>query len=65
LASHERALAIMPDHVEALFNRGIALQSLRQLEAACANYDKALAIRPDHVGALINRGNTLRQLRAS
>jgi tetratricopeptide (TPR) repeat protein len=63
LASYDKALAIRPDHAEALNNRGTALQDLQRPEEALASYDKALAIRPDHAEALNNRGTALRDLK--
>src|SRR5262249_15465386 len=47
LASYDRALAIKPDDADALYNRGIALRSLKRFEEALANYDRALAAKPD------------------
>ena len=63
LASYDKALAIKPDYVEALNNRGNALRDLKRLEEALASYDKALAIRPDYAEALNNRGNALHDLK--
>src|SRR6516225_4679473 len=59
---YERALAIKPDYVEALNNRGNALRDLKRCQAAIASYDQALAINPGHVEALINRGIALQEL---
>jgi predicted O-linked N-acetylglucosamine transferase (SPINDLY family) len=63
LGSYDRALAIKPDHVDALYNRGNALLALRRFEEALASYDQALAHQPKAVSALVNRGNALRELR--
>ena len=41
LASHDRVLAIKPDHAEAHYRRGIALWELKQVEEALASYDRA------------------------
>ena len=65
MASYERALAIKPDHAEALNGRGLALQGQKRFEDALASYDKSLTIKPDFAWALYNRGNTLRDLSAS
>jgi tetratricopeptide (TPR) repeat protein len=59
LASYDRALAIVPGHVEALSNRGVTLNDLRRYREALASLEAALAIRPDHVPALSNRGGAL------
>jgi tetratricopeptide (TPR) repeat protein len=62
LANIDRALALRPDLVEALINRGIALYALKRFGEALADYDRAIALRPDHAAALVNRGNTLGRL---
>jgi tetratricopeptide (TPR) repeat protein len=51
LASYDKALAIKPDHAEALYSRGTALQRLKRFEEALASHDQALAIQPDHLYA--------------
>ena len=48
LASYDKALAIEPDTVDALLNRGNILVELKRLDEALASYDKALAIKPDY-----------------
>jgi tetratricopeptide (TPR) repeat protein len=63
LASYDKVLAIKPDYVEALHDRGVVLQGLKRHEEALASYDKALAIRPDYVEALHDRGVVLRELK--
>jgi tetratricopeptide (TPR) repeat protein len=51
LASHDAALALRPDYVEALANRGITLYSLMRFDESLGSYDSALALRPDHADA--------------
>jgi tetratricopeptide (TPR) repeat protein len=63
LASYQRALAIRPDHADALNNRGILLKELKRYEEALASFDEALAIKPDDVVALTNRGGVLSLLK--
>jgi tetratricopeptide (TPR) repeat protein len=63
LASFDRALAVRPNHAEALSNRGVTLRELRRFEEALASFHRALKVRPDHVEALSNRGLTLHELR--
>jgi tetratricopeptide (TPR) repeat protein len=62
LASYDHALALRPDHAEALRNRGAALHKLKRFDEALASYDRALAVRPDYAEALYNRGITLHEL---
>ncbi len=62
LAGYDRALAVRPDHANALHNRGVTLHLLQRFEEALASYDGALAVQPDHADALNNRGLTLHQL---
>jgi Tfp pilus assembly protein PilF len=63
LASFDRALALKPDHVQALNNRGLTLAALGRGAEALASWDAALAADPDHVEALHNRGNALYRLK--
>ncbi len=56
-------LALQPDHVSALSNRGAALRDLGRPTDALASYDAALAIQPDHPLALNNRGVALVELK--
>ncbi len=65
MASYDRALALAPDHVDALYNRGNTLTALDRHEEALADYDKVLALRPRHVAALNRRGNALAALERS
>jgi tetratricopeptide (TPR) repeat protein len=62
LASHNRALALLPDYAEALSNRGNTLKEQGQYEDALASYDRAIELRPHYAEALSNRGNVLRAL---
>ena len=62
LASFDKVLAIRPDYVEALNDRGLTLQGLNRLEHALASFDNALAIKPDYLQALHNRGGVLQAL---
>ena len=48
---------------EACSNLGIALQALKQLDAAIASYDKAIALKPDLAEACSNRGLALQELK--
>ena len=63
LASYDRALAVRPDHAEALSNRGNALHELKRFDGALASYDRALTLQPDDAEVLYNRGVTLHKLR--
>jgi len=63
LASFDRALAVQPDHAEALSNRGVTLRDLKRFDEALASYDRALTVRPDHAEALSNRGLILHELK--
>jgi tetratricopeptide (TPR) repeat protein len=56
------ALAIEPESVEALCNRGVALRVLHRLAEALADYDRALAINPASPIAHNNRGVALAAL---
>lgn len=62
VAACTAALALHPDHPEALANRGAALRMLGQLEAALADYDRAIAAAPGSAEAHNNRGVALAAL---
>jgi tetratricopeptide (TPR) repeat protein len=62
LASFEKAVALKPDHAEALNNRGAVLQKMKRSDDALASYNKAIELKPDYANAHYNRGSTLRQL---
>ena len=63
LASYDQALAIKPDHADALNNRGNALRDLKRPDDALVSYDRALAVKPDYAEALNSRGMVLRELK--
>ena len=50
-----RLLAIKPDYVDALNNKGRAFYKLENYNEAIECYDKALAIKPDYELALNNK----------
>ena len=62
LANYDRALELLPDNAEALYNRGNTLHVLKRFAEALASYDRAITVRPGWVEALSNRGNTLHEL---
>jgi len=59
LVSYNRAVALQPNHADALSNRGNLLKELRRFEEALASFNRALDIKPTHTAALNNRGVTL------
>ena len=63
IASYDLAIAIRPDFVEAIYNRGNSFRSLSQHQAAIASYDMAIALKPDLFHAYANRGNALSDLK--
>ncbi len=63
IACYDRALALRPHFMEALYNRGNALRQLKREEDALASFDQALAINPGFIHALNNRGSTLLDLK--
>jgi Tfp pilus assembly protein PilF len=63
LASFDKALAIQPNYLDAINNRGLVLVALGRPEEAVASFDRALAIKPDYVEALNNVGVVLSALK--
>ena len=59
LKSYDRALALQPDYVSALYNRARSLDELQRHDEALACYDKVLALEPHHAVAHNNRGVAL------
>lgn len=50
----DTAIAVRPEHVEALVNRGVALSVMGRLEDAARVTEQALALEPNRVRALVN-----------
>ena len=47
-------LAIDPNNIGAIYDKGLALDALGSLEEAIVYYDRVLSAQPDNVNALIN-----------
>ncbi len=62
LASADRALALKPDFIDALNNRGNALAGLGQAQQALASFERVLSLRDDFAPAWNNRACALRDL---
>ncbi len=62
LANYDRALSLVPDYIDAIYNRGNALHELGRYEEALASYDRVLAARANDGNALNNRGKALKEL---
>ena len=58
----DRALEIKPDAIQALNNKGSALEGLGKCEKAIKCYNKALQINPTYIQALNNKGRALKIL---
>jgi len=56
LVSYEKALALEPANVQALYKRGVMLGELGRTDEALAAYGRVLALNPNHAEALNNRG---------
>lgn len=59
----DRGVAVRPDYALLWYNRGVILQSIKQLEKAVESYDHALKIDPKHIEAMTNRGAVLVELK--
>ena len=55
LDAYDQALALDPDHVPALNNRGNVYKRTGELERAMTDFDRALRLAPDFAPALQNR----------
>lgn len=58
----DKVLAVEPNHVNALANKGNALGKLGKYDVAIITYDLALKIKPDHIICLLNKGLALHYL---
>ena len=65
LQAYDRALALQPNHVEAIVNRGAALHDLGRFEDALAAADRAITLNGAYPPAHANRGLALQALRRS
>jgi tetratricopeptide (TPR) repeat protein len=65
LQSFDRALAIRPNFVEALYNRAYALNALGRYAEAIATYDQLIAVRPDDSVARLGRERAVNAQRES
>ena len=59
MACFRKVLARQPDHADAHYNLGNALQMLGQRNEAISHYRQALALKPDIAGLHSNLGNAL------
>ena len=55
-------MAIDPNNIQALINKGRSFSQLHQFEEAIINYDKVLKIEPQNIDALLNKGLSLYKL---
>ena len=62
IASFDKALAIKPDHVEALQQSRLPARRYRPAGRGARCYDRVLELDPRHVEAWINRGHVLLEL---
>ena len=57
-----QALAVDPDHLEALHNKGVALSELGKLEEACKCFERVCEKAPDFYAGQCGRSETYAQL---
>lgn len=58
LAAFDKAIAIRPDLVDALYNRANVLKSVQRYDDALAGYERAITLQPDHAQAFLARADT-------
>jgi FkbM family methyltransferase len=59
VAAYDEVLAVIPDHPEALLNRGVALRRMGRRDEAVASYLRAISAAPDRSGVWVNAANAL------
>ena len=62
MAAYDEVLALVPDHPDALLNRGVILRRAGKRDEAVAAYLRAIAVAPDRSGVWINAANALADL---
>ncbi len=62
IVQYQECLKLVPNHVQALSDLGVALRELKRPEEALRYIDKALSLDPNHLGALLNKGVCLTDL---
>ncbi len=63
LDSFDRALALKPDYLDAIVNRGNALSTLGRLQEALESFEAALVLNPRNSLVLFSHGNALCKLK--
>jgi Tfp pilus assembly protein PilF len=58
----DRAIALLPTHVEAHLCRGLSLKAAKRPEEALGAFERTIEIQPDYVPGLVNRAGMLREL---
>src|SRR5262249_38800209 len=56
LEQFKTALALAPDHAQALYNLGVIAMGDQRMSDAISSFERAIAARPDYVEALNNLG---------
>jgi tetratricopeptide (TPR) repeat protein len=59
---YERALSIVPNDIDILVNKGMALLKMEKFQEANEVFDQALNIVTDHVGCVYNKGIALERI---
>jgi tetratricopeptide (TPR) repeat protein len=59
LGCFAKTLSEQPQHLDALYNAGHALERLGRLDEAIAHYRRVLAVQPDHLPSRFNLANCL------
>src|SRR5207248_6370132 len=55
LTGYEAALRLVPEHIDALYNRGVSLYIMNRGREATECFERVISIRPGHGKALIGR----------
>ena len=65
IVEYDKALAIDPHYIPAIYSKGVALYSLERFEEAIVEYDKALAIDPNDISIYYSKVDVLLSLERS
>lgn len=63
IKEYTKALAVDPEHMNALLRRGFAYSQTEKYELAVADFSKIIAMKPNHIWAYTSRGSAYNKMK--